>query len=167
MRAASFLSQAPDLSPSLLFLSLSPQCLLGNHVVTLPDSLLLKSAVDKNSPRPVMWKRFSRHTAYILSPHPAIHPTTPHFLPLSEAPECLLLLLTCEGKWHYFSPVRTCMCVSKRRFFFLVFATSRPQYTDAALNKCAFVESHHLSPPHSERLRQFLFVSLSCTPHVI
>ncbi|KAK1906448.1 A disintegrin and metalloproteinase with thrombospondin motifs 4, partial [Dissostichus eleginoides] len=34
-------------------------CLMGNHVVTLPDSSLLKSAVDKNSPRPVMWKRFS------------------------------------------------------------------------------------------------------------
>lgn len=44
------------------FLPLSPQCLMGNHVVTLPDSLPLRSAVDKNSPRPVMWKRFGRHT---------------------------------------------------------------------------------------------------------
>ncbi|KAK2858896.1 hypothetical protein Q5P01_003516 [Channa striata] len=46
----------------------SKVCLLGNHVVTLPDSLLLKSAVDKNSPRPTMWKRFSLHTAHILPP---------------------------------------------------------------------------------------------------
>lgn len=77
-------------------LQLTPRCLLGNHVVTLPDSLLLKSAVDKNSPRPVMWKRFSRHTAYILPP-------TPHFLPPTEALGCFLLLLTCEGKCHSLS----------------------------------------------------------------
>lgn len=60
----------PPLPPLSLscFPPFSPRCLLGNHVVTLPDSSLLKSAVDKNSPRLVMWKRFSRHTAYISPP---------------------------------------------------------------------------------------------------
>lgn len=79
----------------------SPRCLLGNHVVTLPDSSLLKSAVDKNSPRLVMWKRFSRHTAYISpptpTPPPPLPPTDPHFLPPSQALRCSLLPLTCEG----------------------------------------------------------------------
>lgn len=86
----SLLPFTPSLSLSP-FLPLPPQCLLGNHVVTLPDSLLLKSAVDKNSPRPVMWKRFSRHTAYILPlychPQSPTHPPTLQlltFLPLSN-----------------------------------------------------------------------------------
>lgn len=132
-------------SPPFCFPPPLPWCLLGNHVVTLPDSSLLKSAVDKNSPRPVMWKRFARHTAYISAPPlPHYHQQILTFSHPSEALRCSLLPLTCEGRRRRLSPGRT-------RIFFRQSARTLPR----------------LNPTTSERFGQLLFVSLSCTPHVM
>lgn len=129
----------PLFTPPFCFPPPLPWCLLGNHVVTLPDSSLLKSAVDKNSPRPVMWKRFARHTAYISAPPPSphYHQQILTFSRPSEALRCSLLPLTCEGWRRRPSP--------GRKAYFLLSAC-----TDAAS-----AGSHHLGAVRAASLCQF------------
>lgn len=154
MRAVSVLSPAPRSSPSLhpppLPPSVSPLpyrgaswAIMWSHYLT-PRCSRVQLTKTASGPSCGKDSLGTQHTFQPPPPPPHYHQQILTFSHPSEALRCSLLPLTCEGRRRRLSPGR-------KRIFFCQSARTLPR----------------LDPTTSERFGQLLFVSLSCTPHVM